>query len=103
MDDTDILQLPQNPDWTATLQVYYDLQQQLRGQSSDAGVWIARQTEIPGVAAEELSAIHGKLIAFGMLKFDVGGRDVGIQYQVTHQGRRVLSGEAETAEVAESA
>lgn len=99
----DILPFAENPDWAATLQVYYSLQQQLRGQATDGNVWIPRQTEIPGVQAENLSSVHGKLIAFGMLKFDVGGRDVGIQYQVTHQGRRALLGEAEPVELAESA
>lgn len=99
----DILPFAENPDWTATLQVYYSLQQQLRGQTPDANIWIPRQAEIPGVQSENLSSIHGKLIAFGMLKFDVGGRDVGIQYQVTHQGRRALLGEAEPVEMAESA
>jgi hypothetical protein len=33
-----------------------------------------------------------------MLKFDVGGRDVGVLYQVTHQGRRALLGEADNSD-----
>lgn len=107
MDDFDILQLRRNPEWRATLQVYYDLQQQLREKTPGADVWMPRQTAIPGIDFAQLSAIHGKLIAFGMLKFDVGGRDVGVQYQLTHQGRRALLGETDTAdetsELAESA
>lgn len=103
MDDFDILQLRQNPEWKATLQVYHDLHQQLKVQTPDAAEWIARQNEVPGVEVEQLSAIHGKLIAFGLLKFDVGGRDTGIQYQLTHQGRRALLDEPEPADLAESA
>ncbi len=107
MDELDIIQLRSNPDWRVVLQGYFDLQQQLREQSPDADGWIPRLTDLPGVDHGSLSSIHGKLIAFGMLKFDVGGRDVGVQYQVTHQGRRALLGESEnpadTADLAESA
>jgi len=107
MDEFDIIQLRRNPEWRAILQVYYNLQQQQREQSPDSDGWIARQTEVEGIDSAQLSSIHGKLIAHGMLKFDVGGRDVGVQYQLTHQGRRALLGEAETtdetAEWAESA
>lgn len=107
MDELDIIQLRANPDWRTVLQGYFDLQQQLREQSPDADGWIPRLTELPGIEPSLLSSIHGKLIAFGMLKFDVGGRDVGVQYQVTHQGRRALLGEAENpadaADLAESA
>ena len=105
MDEFDILQLRKNPDWKATLQVYYDLQQQAREQSPQGESWLARQVNVPGIEPDRLSAIHGKLIAFGFLKFDVGGRDVGVQYQVTHQGRRALLGEPanDTVDMAESA
>ena len=101
MDDFDILQLRRNPEWRATLQVYYDLQQQLREHASGTDVWVARQTTIPGIEPAQLSTIHGKLIAFGMLKFDVVGRDVGVQYQLTPQGRRALLGETENADEVE--
>ena len=97
MDEIDTLQLRRNPDWRATLQVYYDLQQQLREQSPDSDGWMARQTAVPGIEPAQLSAIHGKLIAHGMLRFDVGGRDVGVRYQLTHQGRRAFLGETDNA------
>ena len=107
MDEFDIIQLRRNPEWRAILQVYCDLQQQLREQSPDSDGWVARQTEIAGIETSQLSSIHGKLIAYGMLKFDVGGRDVGVQYQLTPQGRRALLGEVanaeDAAELAESA
>lgn len=106
MDEFDIIQLRKNPDWRATLQVYYDLQQQLREKTPDAEPWVGRLVDVPGIHPTQLSSIHGKLIAFGMLKFDVGGRDVGVQYQLTQQGRRALLGEsapASEAELAESA
>lgn len=107
MDELDILQLRRNPEWRAILQAYHELHQQLREQKLDGEGWMARLTEVSGVESAQLSSIHGKLIAFGMLKFDVGGRDVGVQYQLTQQGRRALLGETEnadeTSELAESA
>ena len=98
MDELDIIQLRRNPDWKAVLQVYYDLQQQAKEKDPTAESWIGRQVEVTGVEPGNLSAIHGKLIAFGFLKFDVGGRDVGVQYQITHQGRRALLGESASAD-----
>ena len=97
MEDFDILQLRRNPDWRATLQAYYDLQQLAAQSAPDSEPWVARQTEIAGIDPAILSSIHGKLIAYGLLKFDVGGRDVGVLYQVTHQGRRALLGETSDA------
>ena len=41
---------------------------------------------IEGVPDEELSGIHGKLIAFGFLKFKFLGRE-GFSYQLTQLGR----------------
>jgi hypothetical protein len=90
--------LRQNPEWRKTLQIYFELQQQQREKAAEADPWVARQADIPGVEPVQLSSIHGKLIAFGMLKFDVGGRDVGVLYQVTHQGRRALLGEADNSD-----
>jgi len=102
MDELDAIQLARNPDWRATLQAYYDLQLKLREQPDWDG-WVLRQAAIQNVDSSSLSSIHGKLIAFGMLKFDVAGRDLGVRYQLTHQGRRALLGESEPAESAELA
>jgi hypothetical protein len=107
VDDLDILQLKRNPEWQATLQVYFHLQQELREKSPDSDGWSPRPVEGEGIETSKLSAIHGKLIAFGFLKFDVSGRDVGVRYQLTHEGRRALLGEAarpdDLTELAESA
>jgi len=40
------------------------------------------------VSDEELSNIHGKLIAFGFLNFSILGRSEGIGYELTRLGRR---------------
>jgi acyl dehydratase len=97
MDEFDILQLRRNPDWRTTLEVYHELHQRLSGEAADFDGWMARLIDVSGIEPAQLSAIHGKLIAHGMLKFDVGGRDVGVRYQLTHQGRRALLGETANA------
>lgn len=56
----------------------------------DAG-WIPRLRELPGVAAERLSPLHGQLIAHGLLKFNLLGRTTGVGYRVTPEGRDVLA------------
>jgi hypothetical protein len=107
MDDFDILQLKRNPQWRALLQVYHDRQQEMRAASPDSDGWVARPAEFEGIEPDQVSSIHGKLIAFGFLKFDVSGRDVGVRYQLTHEGRRALTGEtapvADDVDFAESA
>jgi hypothetical protein len=51
--------------------------------------WVARLSRVEGVEPERLSDLHGKLIATGLLSFEVAGKS-GIQYQLSPLGRRVL-------------
>ena len=73
-----------NPSWGLLLAAY---QQKI---ASDGLEWSARVTEVEGIAPDQLSAIHGKLIAMGMLKFEIGSRAAGIQYQITTLARQAL-------------
>lgn len=98
MDEIDALQLRRNPEWRTTLEYYEQLQLQQRQADPNGDGWVARPVAIPGVEAAELSAIHGRLIAYGLLKFDVGGRDAGVKYQLSPQGRRALAGEGAATE-----
>jgi len=52
--------------------------------------WVCRLTKVEGVSGNHLSAIHGKLIAFGFLNFELTSRTTGMRYQVTTLGRRIL-------------
>lgn len=56
----------------------------------DAG-WIPRLRELPGIAAERLSPLHGQLIAHGLLRFNLLGRTAGVGYRLTPEGRDVLA------------
>lgn len=70
---------------------------EFNGEGSDSGHdlttatedrWLSRIDEVEGVEPEELSSVHGRLIAHGFLKFKLVGRD-GLVYQLTPLGRRV--------------
>jgi hypothetical protein len=73
-----------NPQWRPVLAAYQEAHTAAKLE------WSPRIGEVPGLATEELSAIHGKLIALGMLKFEIASRAEGVQYQVTTFGRQAL-------------
>lgn len=107
MEDYELELLQRHPQWMTVLDQYYQRQVQSRESVPDFDGWIPRIQEFPETTAEELPQIHGKLIAFGYLKFDLTGRDGGIRYQLTPLGRQSLTGssvveEEGTAENAES-
>jgi hypothetical protein len=53
--------------------------------------WLPRLFEVEGVEPTSLSALHGKLIAFGCLDVDVSDLATGVRYQVTGFGKQSLS------------
>lgn len=102
MDEFELLHLRKNPQLLATLKVYSDLHANLREQIENFDGWISRVTEVPDIESSELPTIHGRLIAFGLLKFDVSGRDTGLKYQLTPQGKQALAGPSSPDEDHES-
>jgi hypothetical protein len=56
-----------------------------------AATWSPRLFEIDGIEPTQLSALHGRLIAFGYLDVDVTDAAIGVRYQVTTAGRHVLA------------
>ena len=52
--------------------------------------WLPRWAVIDGVPAEQLSTVHGKLIALGFLKCELSIRMDGILYQIAPLGRQAL-------------
>lgn len=59
-----------------------------------APTWISRLPGVDGVDDEELSWVHGQLIAYGLLKCDLRDRSAGVVYQLTSEGRLVLEHES---------
>ena len=91
MDEFELEQLRQNPKWIAILSLYQQLCLKGREESPDFDGWVPRLHEIPETPKEDLPGIHGKLIAFGFLKFDLSGRDGGIRYQLTPLGKQGIN------------
>lgn len=53
--------------------------------------WAPRLTSVASVDSDELSRIHGRLIAYGLLKCDLADRTAGVVYQLTIEARRALA------------
>ncbi len=51
--------------------------------------FVPRLSKVEGVDPEQLSSLHGKLIALGLLTFEVSGKS-GMQYQLSPLGYRTL-------------
>lgn len=84
MTHPDLELFDENPQWRPVLAAYHEAHTAAKRE------WSPRVAEVPGLISEELSAIHGKLIALGMLKFEIASRADGVQYQVTTLGRQAL-------------
>lgn len=52
--------------------------------------WMPRLFDVAGIESTQLSALHGRLIAFGYLDIDVSDAAIGVRYQVTTTGRQHL-------------
>ena len=112
--------LEQHPEWSLVLAAYSAAEQQLpprpkrvappisdEPEQPDAATlhpaageddarWIPRISEIEGVAADLLPRAHGRLIAEGLLRFNLLGRTDGIGYRLTPAGRQALGIAAQT-------
>lgn len=56
-----------------------------------ASRWVQRITHVATIETAELSKIHGRLIAYDLLKCDLAGRSDGMVYQLTSSGKAVLT------------
>lgn len=52
--------------------------------------WIPRLREVADVPHDRLTPIHGRLIAHGLLQFQLLGREEGVVYRLTPAGRKAL-------------
>lgn len=82
-----LAQLERNPEWRLLLTAYH-----VRQMSSPDG-WVDRIFELANLDAEQLSRFHGRLIALGMLEFELGGRNDGMRYQLSTLGKQAQRGE----------
>ncbi|AMV16566.1 hypothetical protein VT03_01670 [Planctomyces sp. SH-PL14] len=52
--------------------------------------WFDRIREVAGVDAAILSQVHGRLIAHGLLKCEIGQRSSGLVYKISTAGKTAL-------------
>ena len=62
-----------------------------KASQQDYAGWLDRVLDVPGVETASLTSIHGYLIAQGLIRFEFTGRSVGLQYQLSPQGRDCLA------------
>lgn len=84
MTTPELEQFDANPEWRLVLEAYS------AAQANAAAGWVSRIVEVEGLAFEQLSPIHGKLIALGFLKFEIAPQAQGIQYQLLPAGKQAL-------------
>ncbi|WP_437223761.1 hypothetical protein SH661x_003344 [Planctomicrobium sp. SH661] len=94
MDDLDRQLLENNPSWQRVLQAYLELtaEPQQRTEPAAAGPrWSDRIVSMNDIEPDELSSIHGQLIALGWLKFQFEIGQTGLMYRVSSEGRTVFN------------
>ena len=88
-------QLDQNPEWFTVLETYSRAAEEAKAASKAAekefSGWVARVRDFESLEPEELSFIHGKLIALGFLKFQIADRTCGMQYRLSSLGVQALN------------
>ena len=82
--------LERNEEWRLVLQAYQDLHEEQATADPEQGGWLPRVKSVMDVPSERLAVIHGKLIALGLLQFELAGRAEGVCYSVSELGRRAL-------------
>ena len=60
--------------------------------------WLTRISQLEGVDTTQLSTLHGRVIALGLLKFKLIDRQVGLRYRLTPAGRQAAKANSESAD-----
>ena len=90
--DFELIEMERQGDWRAVLGAYRTAAIDARERNPDSDGWIGRFPALEGFQPDELARLHGRLIAGGLLKFQLAERDAGLLYQLTPEGRRMLEG-----------
>ena len=83
-------QLEENPEWLDVLETYDRLVAAERKANPESEGWVTRLHEVNGVETEDLSFIHGNLIAHGFLRFQIADRNSGMEYQLSQLGKKAV-------------
>ena len=87
--------LLENADYVALLQAYERARTEAASLAEadtdcEGGGWSSRVAELPGIDNACLAPLHGKLIANGLLNFELTSRTAGVVYRVSSDGRDAL-------------
>ncbi len=72
------------------MQAYADRNKAAKAASEEYDGWLERIDRMPEFTKEELTRMHGELIAMGFLKFEITGRSIGLRYQISTRGKRAI-------------
>lgn len=90
--DFELTELDRQGDWRAVLHAYRTASVAAREADAASDGWTGRFPALDGFPPDQLACLHGRLIASGLLKFQVADRDAGLLYQLSPEGRRMLDG-----------
>ncbi len=74
----------------AYLQHQQEMRQEFKQEEKEFSGWVPRLASVEEIEDESLSKLHGRLIAVGFLKFQLGKRTTGLCYQLSPEGRKAL-------------
>jgi hypothetical protein len=74
------------------LSAYYEKQLAAQRLNTEHDGWVSRIQSLAEIADGQLPRVHGKLIALGLLQFQLAGRTGEGRYQVSPLGVRALAG-----------
>lgn len=91
MDDIDLQYLLEEPVLQQVLETYSELiirAGEDRTEEEQGTRWANRIHELADTDPAALSSIHGQLIAFGWLTFQIEDRNSGLMYRITSDGKK---------------
>lgn len=91
--DLDLAVLDAHPEWRQVLLAYNEDVDSIVVTDPETADFVARGfrpriREVENVPADQMTRVHGKLIAHGLLQVEITGRTGGMLYQLTAIGRR---------------
>ena len=104
--DPDFDLLEAHPDWRLVLLAYGQEFLSANAAEKETSELLAkgfrpRAQVVDGLAADQLTCIHGKLIAHGFLQVEIAGRTGGMLYQLSAEGRQACLRLADPSEEAD--
>jgi len=87
-----IQELASRDQWQQLLSAYHEKQLAAQRLNSEDDGWVSRIKSLTELDDGEMSRVHGRLIALGLLQFELANRTGEGHYQVSPLGVRALSG-----------